>query len=107
MVLPDKSPSPQPKLPPGSERRAEIIRLEKRRRKVLQRLRRANLEVVFDNETTTAFGNFAAIETFKRAIGFSVLPRVNTEPSVGELERTHLRRCEKTHLIDILPFNMI
>ncbi len=71
MVLPDKRPSAQPKLPPRSERRPKMIRLEKRRRKLLQRLRRANLEVVFDNDTTTAFGNFASIETFKRAIGFS------------------------------------
>ena len=71
MVLPDKRPSAQPKLPPRSERRPKMIRLEKRRRKLLQRLRRANLEVVFDNDTTTAFGNFASIETFKEAIGFS------------------------------------
>lgn len=72
MMIPKKEDnSQQQNLPPRSERRPEIIRLGKRRRKILRRLCRINLEVVFDNDTTTAFGNFASIETFKGAIGFS------------------------------------
>ena len=72
MILPKKEDnSQQQNLLPRSERRLEIIRLEKRRKKILRRLRRVNLDVVFDNDTTTAFGNFPSIETFKEAIGFS------------------------------------
>lgn len=76
MIIPEKedksqSKNKQQKLPLRSERRPEIIRLDKKRRKLLQKLRRTDLDVVFDNDTTTGFGNFSSIETFKKAIGFS------------------------------------
>ena len=70
MILPKKAGnSQQQNLLPRSERRTEIIRLEKKWRKLLRKLRRVNLDVVFDNDTTTAFGNFASIEIFKESIG--------------------------------------
>ena len=56
---------------PRRERRPEIIRLERQRRKLKQRLRGGNLDVTFDNKTVTAFGNFHTVETFKQAIGLS------------------------------------
>ncbi len=36
-----------------------------------KQLRDVNMEFRFDNRNTTAFGSFALVETFKRAVGFS------------------------------------
>ncbi|MEW6609169.1 MAG: IS1380 family transposase, partial [bacterium] len=53
---------------PRQERRPEIIALEKKKRKLVRKLRQVNLDVEFDNPSVTAFGNFHTIETFKQAI---------------------------------------
>lgn len=62
---------------PRRERRPQIVRLEKQKRKLERRLRRVNLHVEFDNESVTAFGNFHTIETFKQAIGLSSIIKDN------------------------------
>lgn len=62
---------------PRREKRPEIIRLERQRRKLKQHLRKVNLDVTFDNETVTAFGNFHTVETFKQAIGLSSIIKDN------------------------------
>jgi hypothetical protein len=68
---------------PRRERRPEIVRLAKQKRKLERRLRKVNLQVVFDNESVTAFGNFHAIETFKQAIGLSSIIKDNFSLSKG------------------------
>jgi len=69
--------SPQVVTRPRKERRPEIIRLKKQKRKLEWRLKRVNLQVEFDNESVTAFGNFHTIETFKQAIGLSSIIKDN------------------------------
>jgi hypothetical protein len=54
---------------PCKERRPEIIKLRKEKRKLARKLRSVNLQVEFNNDTVTNFGNFHTIETFKQAIG--------------------------------------
>jgi len=68
---------------PRRERRPEIVRLAKQKRKLERHLRKVNLQVVFDNESVTAFGNFHAIETFKQAIGLSSIIKDNFSLSKG------------------------
>lgn len=62
---------------PRKERRPEIIKLEKEKRKLTRRLRHVNLQVEVNNNTVTAFGNFHTIETFKQAIGLSTIIKDN------------------------------
>lgn len=62
---------------PRKERRPQIIRLQKEKRKLERRLRKVNLQVEFDNESVTGFGNFHTIETFKQAIGLSSIIKDN------------------------------
>jgi hypothetical protein len=49
--------------------REERREIERKKRKLEKKLRGVNLPVVFDNDTVTASGNFALIETFERMIG--------------------------------------
>jgi hypothetical protein len=62
---------------PRKERRPEIIKLQKEKRKLARRLRPVNLYVEFNNQTTTSFGNFHTIETFKQAIGLNTIIKDN------------------------------
>ena len=55
---------------PRKLRRPKMVRLAKQKRKLERRLQGINIQVEFDNRTTTGFGNFFAIESFKEAIGF-------------------------------------
>lgn len=77
MILPEKSENGQQKLVSRRERRPQIIKLEKKKRKLLRKLKGVNLEVEFNNDTATSFGNFALIETFKRAIGIKDIIKEN------------------------------
>ena len=65
MIVPQKTDRYQQKLLPRQERRPELVELDKKKRKLLVKLKDVNLNVEFTNKTTTSFGNFALIETFK------------------------------------------
>ncbi|MDI6736871.1 MAG: hypothetical protein QME42_11900, partial [bacterium] len=43
---------------PRQERRPEIIKLEKKKRKLARQIGAVNLQVDFDNDTVTAFGGW-------------------------------------------------
>jgi hypothetical protein len=62
---------------PGRERRPQIIELEKKKRKLMRKLRGVNLAVEFTNKSTTSFGNFALVETFKRSMGIQEIIKEN------------------------------
>ncbi len=68
---------------PRRERRPEIIKLEKKKRKLVRQIRVTNLQVDFDNDTVTAFGNFHTIETFKQAIGLNTVINHNLTLTKG------------------------
>lgn len=53
----------------GRQKRGAKREVELRKRRLERKLRGVNLPVEFNNKTVTAHGNFALIETFKRAIG--------------------------------------
>ncbi len=59
------------------QRREEKLRLYRKHKKLLRRLSHSNLPVHFDNETTTAFGNYASLATFKEAINFKTMLKEN------------------------------
>lgn len=69
MVVPECKLNNQEKFTSRKERRPEMIRLKKKKRKLLRKLKKVNLEVEFNNETATSVGNFALVETFKKAVG--------------------------------------
>jgi len=58
-------------VPPLARRERRKIELEKYRLK--KKIRKFNLPVTFDNDTTTNFANFGHLEAFKQAIGFKEL----------------------------------
>jgi hypothetical protein len=62
---------------PRKERKPEIIKLQKEKRKLARLLRPGNLQVEFNNQTTTSFSNFHTIETFKQAIGLNTIIKDN------------------------------
>lgn len=82
-----------------SERRPEIIKLEKEKRKLAYRLRVVNLQVEFDNKQVTAFGNFHTVETFKQAIGLKSIIKDNFTLSKAP-NSTYLAPQTLEHLID-------
>jgi hypothetical protein len=53
---------------PRSERRKEILELRRKKKKLERRLKDVLLEIELNNESTTAFGNFHFIESFKQSI---------------------------------------
>ncbi|CEO87644.1 hypothetical protein [Syntrophaceticus schinkii] len=57
--------------PPLPRREKRKIELEKYR--LQKKIRKFNLPVTFDNDTTTKFANFGPVESFKQAIGFKEL----------------------------------
>lgn len=77
MIIPQKSYRCPQKLPPRQERRPQIVKLEKKKRKLLLKLKEVNLKVEFTNKNTTSFGNFALIETFKRSFGIQKIIKDN------------------------------
>lgn len=79
------------------ERRPAIVKIEKEKRKLERRLRRLNPAVSFDNNSTTAFGNYFSLATFKEAIGFKKMLSDTITP---------LKHCNSTYtavdLFDLL-----
>jgi len=55
-------------VPPLPRRERRKIELEKYR--LQKKIRKYNLSITFDNDTTTKFANFGSVEAFKQAIGF-------------------------------------
>lgn len=84
---------------PRKERRPEIIKLEKEKRKLVRKLREVNLPVEFDNDTVTNFGNFHTIETFKQAIGLKSIIKDNFTLSKAS-NSTYSAQSTLEHLID-------
>lgn len=84
---------------PRSQRRPEIIKLEKEKRKLARRLRTVNLQVEFDNKEVTAFGNFHTVETFKQAIGLKDIIKNNFTLSKAP-NSTYSAPQTLEHLID-------
>ena len=71
MILPQTVlPKQGETLSPRRERRPAIVKLEKNKRRIEGKLRHLNPAVSFDNDSTTAFGNYSSLATFKEAIGF-------------------------------------
>jgi len=58
-------------VPPLPRRERRKIELEKYR--LQKKIRKYNLSITFDNDTTTKFANFGSVEAFKQAIGFKDL----------------------------------
>ena len=77
MIIPQKAVKSQQKLQPRQERRPQIVKLEKKKRKLLLKLKEVNLDVEFTNQSTTSFGNFALLETFKRSFGIQKIIKDN------------------------------
>lgn len=69
-VKPEASPVQQTNICRKSkrERRKEVLELRKKKRKLERRLKHVLLGIEFNNETTTSFGNFHLLETFKQSI---------------------------------------
>ncbi|MHC4184224.1 MAG: IS1380 family transposase [Planctomycetota bacterium] len=55
----------------------QIRKLKKKKQKLFNKLKGVNLDVEFTNQSTTLFGNFALIETFKRSFGIKEIIRNN------------------------------
>lgn len=51
-------------------RRRKMLHLRKEKKKLNQRLSPLNLDISFDNDSTTTFGNYASLATFKEMINF-------------------------------------
>jgi hypothetical protein len=79
------------------KRREKKLELYRSHKKLLQRLSLVNLPVHFDNETTTAFGNFSALATFKEAIKFKEILEENIS-----LRKHHNSRYSVVDLLDYL-----
>ncbi len=77
LALPQKVRIPQPKLFSRPERRLQALKLRKIKQKLLRKTKGVDLDVEFNNQTTTAFGNFALIETFKKYLGIEELIKEN------------------------------
>lgn len=60
---------------PRRERRKEILELRRRKKKLERKLKHVLLKPEFNNETTTAFGNFHLLETFKQSIDLNGIIR--------------------------------
>ncbi|MDD4402328.1 MAG: IS1380 family transposase, partial [Desulfitobacteriaceae bacterium] len=48
-------------------------KIELKKYRLQKKIRKFNLPVTFDNDTTTKFANFGPVESFKQAIGFKEL----------------------------------
>jgi hypothetical protein len=79
------------------KRREKKLELYRAHKKLLQRLSQVNLPVHFDNDTTTAFGNFASLATFKEAIKFKEILEENIS-----LRKYHNSRFSVVDLFDYL-----
>ena len=79
------------------QRREEKLRLYRKHKKLLRKLSHSNLPVHFDNETTTAFGNYAPLATFKEAINFKTMLKENIN-----LRKHHNARFPVIDLFDYL-----
>ena len=79
------------------QRREKKLRLYREHKKLLRRLSVVNLPVHFDNETTTAFGNYASLATFKEAINFKTMLKENIS-----LRKYHNARFSVVDLFDYL-----
>lgn len=77
MIVADTIDRRQPRPQPRKERRVEIVRFRKEQRRLRKKLMGVNLDIEFQNETTTAFGNFSLIESFKKAIGLAEIIQKN------------------------------
>lgn len=66
----EAAPQNQPDRCPRRERRIEIRKIRRLKKKLERKLRPMLLDVEFSNETTTTFGNFHLLETFKQSIDF-------------------------------------
>lgn len=86
MIVCDTQNKRQQSVTPRKERRPDIVRLQKEKRKLRQKLKAVNLNIEFGNETTTAFGNFSLIERFKKAVGISDI--INEKLSVKKHHNT-------------------
>lgn len=98
MILPHTVlPKQGENLPSRRERRPTIFKLKKEKRKLERRLRHLNPAVSFDNNSTTAFGNYFSLATFKEAIGFKKMLSDTVTP---------LKHCNSTYtavdLLDLL-----
>lgn len=62
------------------ERRQLKNTLEKKKRALEQKLRRINPDVIFDNTSTTTFGSYFTLATFKEAIGFKQILNAHISP---------------------------
>ena len=79
------------------QRREKKQRLYREHKKLLRRLSHLNLPIHFDNETTTAFGNYASLATFKEAINFKTMLEENIS-----LRKHHNARYSVVDLFDYL-----
>ncbi len=74
MLLIEKKDQPQADQPiirrPRRERRLEILKLRRQKKKLERKLKPFLIDTEFDNSNVTAFGNFHLLETFKQAIDF-------------------------------------
>jgi len=87
----------QQPIAPRKERRPQQVKFHKERRRLLGKLKDVNLGVEFNNETTTAFGNFSLVETFKRAVGIKEIVEENLK-----VHKHHNSVYDATTLIDYL-----
>ena len=73
MLLFEKKDQPEADHPinrrPRRERRLEMLKLRRQKKKLERKLKPFVLDTEFDNANVTAFGNFHFLETFKQAIG--------------------------------------
>jgi hypothetical protein len=60
---------------PRAERRREMLKLKKQKKKLERRLKRVLLGIEFDNKNVTGFGNFHLLEAFKQSIDFNGIIR--------------------------------
>jgi hypothetical protein len=80
MLLPPRFDNKEKKLESKStrkQRRKKQLRLYREYKKLIRRLSIVNLPVHFNNETTTAFGNYTSLASFKEAINFKAMLRKN------------------------------
>jgi len=60
---------------PRAERRREMLKLKKQKKKLERRIKRVLLGIEFDNKNITGFSNFHLLETFKQSIDFNGIIR--------------------------------
>lgn len=60
---------------PRAERRREMLRLKKQKKQLERKLKRVLMDIEFENDNITGFGNFHLLETFKKSIDLNGIIR--------------------------------